>query len=104
MAKSNFRTKLWEWQKSCREGQGECIKCGSKEGLTVDHIVPQSLLEHFGLKDLDDIQNCEDNFQILCGLCNAFKRNRMDFIGNPKTFPLLKSFVQKLENNLNNND
>lgn len=30
------------WRKSIKEKWGECAYCGSKENLTLDHIIPQS--------------------------------------------------------------
>ncbi len=48
------RYRIWE-----RDG-GACVKCGSKKGLQVDHIVP---VAHGG--------GCEEeNLRILCGDCN----------------------------------
>ena len=48
------RYRIWK-----RDG-GACVKCGSKKGLQVDHIVP---VAHGG--------GCEEeNLRILCGDCN----------------------------------
>ena len=95
-------TKLWEWQERIKKGEGECAKCGGKIGLTIDHIVPQSLLQQFGLDD--EIYEYELNFQILCRFCNQVKQNRMDFSTNPKTLSLLKYFVALLEVKLKQNN
>lgn len=48
-----------------RDG-GFCVKCGSVQQLTVDHIVP---LARGGGNELD-------NLQILCKSCNSSKRDR----------------------------
>lgn len=44
----------------------ECMKCGSKDGLQLDHVVPISLGGEHSLR----------NAQILCGTCNSSKGNR----------------------------
>jgi len=47
----------------------QCVKCGSKIKLEVDHIIP---LSRGGRED-------EDNMQILCKRCNGKKHNSIDF-------------------------
>lgn len=44
----------------------KCLKCGAKDGLTIDHIVPRS-------KGGD---NSKDNLQTLCEQCNNEKGNK----------------------------
>lgn len=71
-----------------------CLRCGSNQDLTIDHIVPVSLLEAFQLPVnllLDD-----DNFQVLCRRCNWFKSNKMDF-SNPRTKELLIKYVNLIQ-------
>ncbi|MBA7544890.1 hypothetical protein ES705_37251 [subsurface metagenome] len=46
-----------------------CMKCGIKDNLEVDHIIP---LSRGGRED-------EDNMQILCSKCNRKKHNYIDF-------------------------
>lgn len=46
-----------------RERVGECKKCGSKENLTIDHIIP---LIKGGSK-------AQKNWQVLCNSCNQEK-------------------------------
>ena len=72
----------------------ECGKCGRKENLTVDHIVPVSLLEQLGIYIDQDPNECE-NWQILCFPCNQYKKGRLDFT-HPKTKPLLLKYIGKL--------
>lgn len=43
-----------------------CVRCGSTDDLTADHIIPVS---KGGTKDLD-------NLQTLCGACNFVKADR----------------------------
>ena len=77
------------------EQQGKCDRCSSTQNLTIDHIVPRSLLLDMGFepdgKDFD-----EDNLTCLCKRCNQFKSNHLDF-SNPKTKPLLIKYVNKIE-------
>lgn len=47
-----------------------CVKCGSFEGLAVDHIYPYSL------GGTDD----PDNLQTLCRTCNSSKGNRIEVV------------------------
>lgn len=46
-----------------------CVRCGTHEDLTVDHIVP---ISKGGADDPDDISN----LQTLCKSCNSSKGNR----------------------------
>ena len=67
-----------------------CNKCQRIEDLTIDHIVPDYLLEQFGI----DIKRNYDpeNLQVLCRRCNSFKANKLDF-ANPKTKSLLLKYI-----------
>lgn len=74
MAKHKKCTKLGEWQKRAKNG-GECEECHQyKKALTVDHIVPKHIVEQ-----LDEtggaIYEMDDNFQMLCSVCNALVKN-----------------------------
>jgi len=69
-----------------------CNKCQRTEDLTIDHIVPEYLLEQFGI---DVKRNYDpDNLQVLSRRCGSFhsKGNRLDFT-NPKTKPLLLKYL-----------
>lgn len=63
--------------KDLMEEQGKCRRCEIKEDLTLDHIIPESLLEIFGM-DIRKIM-VPGNYQLLCRRCNRFKANRLDF-------------------------
>jgi 5-methylcytosine-specific restriction endonuclease McrA len=86
-------TKLWQWRNE-KCGIGICQKCGKEKDLTVDHIVPQNILESLGLKN--EIYNDEENFELTCFACNKFKGGRLD-LANPKTIPLLKKYIELLK-------
>ena len=90
MAKKSH-SKLSEWQKRASEG-GECERCERTVSvLTVDHIVPLSLIVQ--LDDTGDMQyEFEENFQLLCHPCNKFKACRLDK-SNPKTLPILRKLL-----------
>ena len=88
--KTKKKTKLYEWQQKAKTGQ--CERCGSTVNVTVDHIIPVSLLKELGV----DMYECDGNFQLLCRLCNTFKANRLDHL-NPNTIPLLKKYVEEYE-------
>ena len=69
----------------------KCIKCGSIEGLTLDHIVPIEILSQF--IDEDRVFN-ENWYQILCYKCNRFKSSKLDLV-NPKTKEILLDLIIK---------
>lgn len=61
----------------------ECVQCGTKERLEVDHIIPLSI------GGRDD----EDNMQILCRTCNAKKHNKNIYYGVIKIDKHYKDYV-----------
>lgn len=70
-----------------------CVKCRRKDGLTLDHIVPKVLLEHFGIRPEYEI--VEGNYQILCKICNQFKSGRLDF-STRKTKDVLLKLLERV--------
>lgn len=57
-----------------RDGR-KCLKCGTTEGLTIDHVIPLSI----GGK------NSTSNYQTLCGKCNVEKKDMpIDYRNNRK--------------------
>lgn len=92
MAKYKKGTKLAEWQKKAKLG-GTCAKCGKTGELTVDHRIPQSLLQQLGF--VDEVWEWDENFVLLCKACNAFKMNRIDIL-DPRAVKNLKEIVSKL--------
>ena len=56
-----------------RDGH-ECLKCGTKQNLTIDHIVPQSLGGH----------TRAINLQTLCEGCNMKKGASVEVLNNKK--------------------
>lgn len=96
--KKKKQSKLYEWQGRCKSGQLMCA-CGEKRFLTVDHIIPVSLLEQFLVGDQELPYEWEDNFEVLCKWCNFEKRNRL-FIRHPKFFKLFRELLDKAENEL----
>lgn len=70
-----------------------CAQCGKTENLSLDHIVPQYLLQDLGVDTNREI--IEDNYQVLCKICNGFKSHRLD-ARNPKTKEILIRLLNKL--------
>lgn len=85
-------TKLFEWQERATHA-GECEKCHRfLPRLTVDHIIPVSILERLD-EGREIAVNDEDNFQLICGPCNMLKSSQID-ITNPKTARNLVKYLQ----------
>ncbi len=95
MAKGHKHTKLWEWQQWEKSANAECAKCGRKDHLTVDHIIPIAILELLCVPR-EERDEDEENFQWLCRWCNKLKGFSLDHL-NPKTVPLLKKYVEQYE-------
>jgi len=55
--------RLFVWQRD----EGKCVKCGSRELLEFDHIIPLAL----------GGSNTERNIQLLCERCNREKRENL---------------------------
>lgn len=67
----------------------KCSRCGRREYLTLDHIVPKVILQTFGVDT--DRKSVEGNYQLLCKTCNSFKSGRLDF-----SIPITKTILLKL--------
>lgn len=84
---------IFALQRKFVEEATECARCGRREWLSLDHIVPFSLLEQLGV-DMK-VDDDDENWQILCRPCNVFKANRLDFT-NPKTKEILLRYINKI--------
>ena len=71
-----------------------CFKCPLKKALTVDHIIPQSILRNLNIDPKKTYD--EDNLQVLCFACNMAKGQQLDF-SNPKTKVLLLKYLAQME-------
>ena len=59
---------IWEeWEEKLKRLNYQCQVCGSKENITIDHIIP---LSKGGTNDID-------NLQPLCKSCNSRKSNKL---------------------------
>lgn len=76
----------------CKTGQEHCRKCQSKKDLTIDHIVPITILKQFLLED--EIFELESNFQILCKYCNHMKADRLD-LRDIWTYKIFHHIIEK---------
>tara|TARA_B100000029_G_scaffold178587_1_gene175968 strand:- start:976 stop:1752 length:777 start_codon:yes stop_codon:yes gene_type:complete len=57
------QTQIFVWNRD----DGTCVKCGSRENLAFDHIIPHSL----------GGSNSRRNLQLLCDTCNLKKSNKI---------------------------
>lgn len=92
--KANKQSKLFALQKANKGQEAECATCHKVREITVDHIIPVYLMEQLGL--FDEVLNDDENFELVCYLCNRFKGGRVD-MANPKTIPLLKKYIALLD-------
>lgn len=69
-----------------------CAKCGSKQNLTLDHIVPQDVLNMMGFAPTE---GHPENWQVLCRACNHLKGRRLDFSLH-KTKLLIVKYLNRL--------
>lgn len=91
--KKKKNTKLYEWQSN--RDKGIC-ECGETRHLTVDHIVPVSLLEQFNLDKPTVLYEMEENFRYLCRYCNSNKSSKID-VRDPKTYLILRKVLEDAE-------
>lgn len=80
--------KLW-----LEQNGKECLKCQSKENITLDHIIPVDIAKQFGIEE--ERSYMPENYQPLCKRCNMFKGNRLDF-ANKKTKEILIKLLEKI--------
>lgn len=77
--RSIYRTERWKAVRlqAKRRDNWQCVKCGAKTRLEVDHIIP--------LRDQLNLAYDLDNLQTLCASCHT-KKTRID-IGMPPPDP-----------------
>ena len=93
--KSKKGQKLAEWHKKAKEAGVKCEKCGETRHITVDHIIPSSLL--FAMTLSHDLSvDWEDNFRFLCRYCNSEKHSQLD-MREPKTYKLMREVLDNAE-------
>lgn len=81
-----------QWKKKMIDS-GEICKCGRKDMLTVDHLVPKHILIDMGFDARR--QWMPENFVLMCRPCNALKSGHLDF-SNPKTKEILLNLLEKI--------
>lgn len=102
----SLKTKIARAQERLKERDGaKCAKCGSPNELTIDHIIPVSLLAFFGIKveHTYNLKKHGHNLQLLCRACNSLKSNRVDW-SDPRSLPIFQSYVDKLHEDLSDDD
>ncbi len=76
----------------------ECVKCGTTENLTEDHIVPRWLWTRLSLFGLGHHSKADKtNKQTMCFPCNKKKNSKIDF-----SHPLVRQKIQELVDHLQN--
>ena len=90
--RENIRQRI-ELRKRLIRTIGKCESCNRNINLTLDDIIPQSLLKQLGIDP--EVVFLKENFQLLCYGCNQFKSDRLDF-RNPKTKKLLLKYLKDL--------
>ena len=86
------KSKLFEWQQRAALG-GECQKCRQwVSKLSVDHILPDWFIRCFDPTDDMRFED-EENFEMLCYVCNHIKSGRID-----KFHPKIKHLILKYIN------
>lgn len=81
-----------KWMALQIKKRAKCGKCPSRDNLTLDHIVPQDLLNMLGFSEKE---GHPENWQVLCRACNFAKGRRLDF-SNSKTKLLLVKYLNRL--------
>jgi 5-methylcytosine-specific restriction endonuclease McrA len=78
----------------CKEllAVGKCARCGRSEMLTIDHIIPKTLLRFFMDAERELLL---ENYQVLCRPCNQLKSAQLDF-SIPQTKELLLKLLERV--------
>jgi len=83
-----------------KEKYKACTVCGATSNLTIEHIVPMSILKMFGIHRLQSTKYYEHsrNLTVTCNRCNQARGNRID-LDDPKVKKVLmwylKNYPQK---------
>jgi hypothetical protein len=73
---------------------GICPRCKTKWKLTLDHIVPQYILDSLGLQSRKIF--ISDNLELMCERCNSTKGHHIETT-NPKALYILKELIGLIE-------
>jgi len=77
------------------ETEGEvCKLCGATDDLTVDHIIPKSILIAFGI-DQKDTLKIPFFLQLLCRRCNVLKKDRINW-KDPRSKEILIRLINEI--------
>lgn len=96
--KSKKGTVLRKLQNNVNEGGYQCEKCGRKDHLTVDHIIPVHILTALYIEP-EYFNDDGDNLGVLCRWCNKLKGAQLDHL-DPRTPKLLVKYVKKFISDL----
>ena len=98
---SSYETGVEKTKLKLIERDGEkCVKCGSVNELTIDHIIPVSFLEMMGIFRKHTLsKKHHQNLQLLCRKCNSLKRERFDWT-DKRTKPLILWYLDSIDEDL----
>ena len=82
------------------KSDSKCVKCGSSENLTNDHIIPKKFLRR--LRGIG-ISGLKDHLQILCVDCNQKKGKYIEW-EDPKVRELMREVAAKIIDNINKHE
>jgi 5-methylcytosine-specific restriction endonuclease McrA len=71
----------------------KCEWCGSKENLTIEHIIPRSILLKMGYEPMETWELTK-NLTIVCKVCNKEKGNSI-CLKMAQTHEALKEILEK---------
>lgn len=74
-------------EKKIKSLSDHCAYCGSKQDLTIDHIIPQAMCNILGVD-----RNKRQNLQVLCQPCNNKKGDSLKS-NDIKTVQLLETMI-----------
>jgi len=74
--------------------EAKCERCGRKDILTIDHIIPMNILKLLGFT-LKEMYEDTENLAILCRPCNSLKSGNLDF-ADERTKKLLYKYLERL--------
>ena len=76
-----------------KKNGAKCDSCSRDKWLTVEHIIPVSILKDMGFST-EEMYEDNENLRILCRICNAQKGGHLDF-NDSRTKKLLLKYLER---------
>jgi 5-methylcytosine-specific restriction endonuclease McrA len=68
-----------QWQDLLKKHDGRCVRCGSTENITIDHVVPLGVFKEWAAVHHPSYRaNDIENIQPLCLHCNSSKKSDLE--------------------------